>query len=207
VSTLHNINRASESLRLASGKLEPVLDQFDFGQFMTNLDTLSANAAQASVNLRDLSQTLNSPTNLVILQQTLDSARATFQNAQKITADLDDLTGDPALRHNFKMLINGLSGLVSSTQTLQQQTQYALVLEPLAQQANAEPSQPVSAAPQPSPLPSPLPSALLTPTLDPSLARISAIPANGIFSPVDAAVSPLWSVPKSPGGPHQYRDE
>jgi phospholipid/cholesterol/gamma-HCH transport system substrate-binding protein len=195
VSTLNNINRASESLRLASGKLGPVLDQFDFGQFMTNLDTLSSNAAQASANLRDLSQALNSPTNLAVLQQTLDSARATFQNAQKITADLDDLTGDPALRQNLKILINGLSSLVSSTQTLQEQTQYAQVLAPLAQQAEAEQSQ--ARAPEP------LPSGLLTPTVDPSLARISTRPVHSIFSPVDATASPLWAVPNAQSQPYQ----
>jgi len=50
-----------------------------------------------SANLRDISNALNSPTNLLVLQQTLDSARVTFQNAQKITSDLDELTGDPAL--------------------------------------------------------------------------------------------------------------
>jgi len=60
-----------------------------------------------------------------VLQQTLDSARVTFQNAQKITSDLDELTGDPAFRENIRQLINGLSGLVSSTQQLQQQVEVA----------------------------------------------------------------------------------
>jgi len=43
--------------------------------------------------LRDVSNALNNPTNLLVLQQTLDSARVTFQNTQKITSDLDELTG------------------------------------------------------------------------------------------------------------------
>uniref|UniRef100_A0ACD5H2C3 Uncharacterized protein n=1 Tax=Desertifilum tharense IPPAS B-1220 TaxID=1781255 RepID=A0ACD5H2C3_9CYAN len=57
-----------------------------------------------------MSNALNSPTNIVMLQQTLDSARATFQNAQKITADLDEVTGDPAFRDNLRNLVNGLGG-------------------------------------------------------------------------------------------------
>jgi phospholipid/cholesterol/gamma-HCH transport system substrate-binding protein len=53
----------------------------------------------------------------------------TFQNAQKITSDLDELTGDPAFRDNLRELVNGLSGLVSSTQQLQQQIQVAESLD------------------------------------------------------------------------------
>jgi hypothetical protein len=93
-----------------------------------NLETLSTNAATASANLRDISTALNSPTNVLVLQQTLDSARATFENAQKITADLDELTGDPAFRNNVKQLVNGLGNLVSSTEQLQQQVQVWLRL-------------------------------------------------------------------------------
>ena len=55
----------------------------------------------------------------------------TFQNAQKITSDLDELTGDPALRENLRQLINGLSGLVSSTEQLQQQVEVAQTLDTL----------------------------------------------------------------------------
>ncbi|NJL88294.1 MAG: hypothetical protein HC886_23790 [Leptolyngbyaceae cyanobacterium SM1_1_3] len=43
-------------------------------------------------------------------------------------ADVDELTGDPAFRLNIRNLVNGLSGLVSSTQTLQEQAQLAQVL-------------------------------------------------------------------------------
>jgi phospholipid/cholesterol/gamma-HCH transport system substrate-binding protein len=132
VSTLDNLNQTSGQLRLTVTKLSPTLDRIQQGQLIQNLETLSANAAQASTNLRDASVRLNNPSNLTVLQQTLDSARATFQNAQKITADLDELTGDPQLRNDLRNLIKGLSGLTSSTQQLQQQAQVAQVLEPLA---------------------------------------------------------------------------
>jgi phospholipid/cholesterol/gamma-HCH transport system substrate-binding protein len=138
VSTLNNLDQTSGQLRLTVGRLAPVLDRVSQGELIRNLETLSTNAAQASVNLRDASQALNSPTNLVVLQQTLDSARATFQNAQKITADLDELTGDPALRDSLRNLIKGLGGLVSSTQQLQQQAQMAQVLAPIAAPQAAE---------------------------------------------------------------------
>jgi phospholipid/cholesterol/gamma-HCH transport system substrate-binding protein len=143
VSTLENLNATSAQLRANVSQLSPILNRVEQGELLRNLEILSANAAQASTNLRDVSVALNSPTNLTVLQETLDSARATFQNAQKITADLDELTGDPAFRDNLKNLVNGLSGLVSSTQQLHQQAQLAQVL-----------SQPVTSTTTPQPLPS-----------------------------------------------------
>lgn len=130
--TLNTIRQTSEQLQVTVQGFSPVLSRFEQSTLLNNLETLSANAAQASANLRDVSQSLNNPTNVLVLQQTLDSARATFQNAQKITADLDELTGDPDFRNNLRNLINGLSGLVSSTEQLQQQAQLAQVLAPLA---------------------------------------------------------------------------
>jgi phospholipid/cholesterol/gamma-HCH transport system substrate-binding protein len=146
VSTLDNINATSSGLRTSVGRLGTVLSKVEQGEFLQNLETLSANAAKASANLRAASDALNSPANLLVLQQTLDSARATFQNAQKITADLDELTGDPKFRSNLKNLVNGLSGLVSSTQQLQQQTQTAQILSPIAASLNRPPqgSQPTT---------------------------------------------------------------
>ncbi|HLO52051.1 MAG TPA: MlaD family protein [Kamptonema sp.] len=132
VATLNNINQTSEELRVAVGGLSPLVSRIEQGQLINNLEVLSANAAQASANLRDLSTTVNSPTNLLVLQQTLDSARATFQNVQKITSDLDELTGDPAFRNNIRRLIKGLGGLLGSTQQLQQQAEIAQNLAPLS---------------------------------------------------------------------------
>ncbi|MBM0741920.1 MCE family protein [Phormidium sp. CLA17] len=148
VSTLDNLNATSGDLRVSIGKLGTVLGKAEQGEFIQNLETLSTNAARASTNLRAASDALNSPANLLVLQQTLDSARATFQNSQKITADLDELTGDPKFRSNLKNLVNGLSGLVSSTQQLQQQTQTAQILAPIAASLT-HPAQ----APQPDPKP------------------------------------------------------
>jgi phospholipid/cholesterol/gamma-HCH transport system substrate-binding protein len=129
ISTLDNINQASYQLQTIMSQLQPVLTD---GELLNNLQTLSANAAAASDNLRAVTESVGSPENIVLLQQTLESARATFQNAQKITADLDELTGDPAFRQNVRDLIEGLSGLVSSTQQLEQQTELAQVLTPLS---------------------------------------------------------------------------
>lgn len=129
VTALENINQSSEQLRTTVNALSPTVNRFSQGELIQNLEALSANAAQASANLRDISNTLNTPTNLLVLQQTLDSARVTFQNAQKITADLDELTGDPTFRENVRQLVNGLSGLVSSTQQLEQQIEVAQTLD------------------------------------------------------------------------------
>ncbi len=132
VATLDNLNQITGQLRRTVGSFGNVIGKTEQSEFLQNLETLTANAAKASENLKAASDALTSPANLLILQQTLDSARATFQNAQKITADLDELTGDPAFRNNLKNLVNGLGGLVSSTQQLHQQTQTAQVLAPIA---------------------------------------------------------------------------
>lgn len=125
VTTLTNLDQASRELRVTTQNLSPVLSRINQGELIQNLETLSANAAQASANLRQVTTALNSPENLLLLQQTLDAARVTFQNTQKITSDLDELTGDPTFRKNLRNLVNGLSGLVSSTQELEKQVEVA----------------------------------------------------------------------------------
>ncbi|MEG3900119.1 MULTISPECIES: MlaD family protein [unclassified Microcoleus] len=137
VSTLNNINQASQELRVTVSSLSPTINRINQGQLLNNLEILSANAAQASANLRDLSNNINNPASWLLLQQTLDSARATFQNVQKITSDVDEITGDPAFRNNIRRLINGLGGLLGSTEQLRQQVKVAQTLAPLSEQANA----------------------------------------------------------------------
>ncbi|OKH38282.1 hypothetical protein NIES2119_09575 [[Phormidium ambiguum] IAM M-71] len=136
VTTLNNLKETSDDLRVAVRKLSPSIDRIAEGKLIQNLETLSENAAQASANLRSASNTLNNPVVLLSIQQTLDSARVTFQNAQKITSDLDELIGDPKLRQNLRNLINGLSGLVSSTEQLEQQVEVAEFLQPMKSAAN-----------------------------------------------------------------------
>ncbi|HEY9815085.1 MAG TPA: MlaD family protein [Candidatus Obscuribacterales bacterium] len=126
VLTLENINETSLQLRRVVDNLSPAIEN---GELVENLQILSENAAIASNNLRNFSDTVGSPENLLMIQQTLDSARATFQNAQKITSDLDELMGDPEFRNNLRDLVEGLSGLVSSTQELRDQAQFAQTLQ------------------------------------------------------------------------------
>jgi phospholipid/cholesterol/gamma-HCH transport system substrate-binding protein len=126
--TLDNLASTSGQLRSVVSTLTPVVED---GELIANLEVLSGNAVQASENLRDITNNLNNPANVVLLQQTLESARDVFQSAQKLMADVDELTGDPELRNNIRNLINGLSGLVSSTQELDQRTQIAELLEPI----------------------------------------------------------------------------
>ncbi|MGI8505150.1 MAG: MlaD family protein [Hassallia sp.] len=129
VGTLNNLSQASNELRVTVSSLSPTVNRFTQGKLLENLETLSTNAAQASTTLRDATKTLNDPNNRLLLQQTLDSARVTFENTQKITSDLDELTGDPAFRNNLRQLVNGLSTLVSSTEQMQQQVQIADTLD------------------------------------------------------------------------------
>jgi phospholipid/cholesterol/gamma-HCH transport system substrate-binding protein len=121
IATLGNLQDTSKDLKVAVKSLSPILSRVENGKLLDNLETLADNGAKASANLKNLSTTLNNPVTLLGLAQTLDSARVTFQNTQKITTELDQVTGDPKFRQNLLKLINGLSKLVSSTQTLDQQ--------------------------------------------------------------------------------------
>jgi phospholipid/cholesterol/gamma-HCH transport system substrate-binding protein len=134
VSTLENINQTSTSLKVSVDRLPGTIDRFQRSRLLNDLETLSANAAIASQNLKDASQSFANPATITSLQQTLDAARATFQNTQKITADMDELTGDPAVRKQFKDVIKGFGNLLSSSQEVQQRAVYAQQLEPMAQQ-------------------------------------------------------------------------
>jgi phospholipid/cholesterol/gamma-HCH transport system substrate-binding protein len=120
-STLGNLQSASQDLKVAVKDLSPVLNRIEKGKLLDNLETLAENGAKASANLKNLTATVNNPATVLGLAQTLDSARVTFQNTQKITTDLEQVTGNPKFRQNLIKLINGLSKLVSSSQTLDQQ--------------------------------------------------------------------------------------
>ena len=121
VATLDSIKNTSDRLYSLTVQLDQTLASTDTQKLAKDLETLTANVAEASANLKDISTAFNNPNNLVTLQQTLDSARATFANTQKITADLDEITGDPEFRNSVRDLVEGLSSLVSSTQELEKQ--------------------------------------------------------------------------------------
>jgi phospholipid/cholesterol/gamma-HCH transport system substrate-binding protein len=136
VGALNSMTETSDQLRQTVTSLSPAINRFTQGELLNNLETLSANAAEASTNLKDASQSLNDPKNIVLLQQTLDAARVTFENTQKITSDLDELTGDPKFRQNLLRFVNGLSELVSSTEDINEQTQVAATLDSLKASVN-----------------------------------------------------------------------
>lgn len=146
--TLTNLDAISADVRRMASVLTPVLES---GELIDNLETLSANAAVASENLRQVSGAFSNADTLVQLQQTLDSAHETFENARKITADLDELTGDPQFRRQIRDLVDGLSTLVSTTEQLEHQTAIAQVLN----QAAIAPSTSSRQIQNPSPSPSP----------------------------------------------------
>ncbi len=121
VATLDNLSATSQDLKVIVNDLEPIIGRVEQGKLLENLETLAANGAQASERLNTLTTALNDPAALLGVAQTLDSARVTFQNTQKITTDLEQLTGNQEFRENLVRLINGLSKLLSSTQSLEQQ--------------------------------------------------------------------------------------
>lgn len=119
--TLNSISTTSNRLQNLVVTLDKTIATTDTEKLAQNLETLTVNAATAAENLKNVSATFSTPENLVVLQQTLDSARVTFANAQKITSDLEGITGDPAFLNNVKQLVDGLSNLVSSTEQLERQ--------------------------------------------------------------------------------------
>jgi phospholipid/cholesterol/gamma-HCH transport system substrate-binding protein len=120
-STLGNLQGASQDLKSAVKSLGPVISRVEKGKLLDNLEKLADNGVKASESLKSLTSTVNNPMTLLGLAQTLDSARVTFQNTQKITTDLEQVTGNPQFRQNLIKLINGLGKLVSSTQDLDHQ--------------------------------------------------------------------------------------
>jgi phospholipid/cholesterol/gamma-HCH transport system substrate-binding protein len=147
VNTLDNINRSATNIEAITTTLSPALQR---SEFIANLDRLSADAAVAAADIRSITGTFNNAENLVMLQQTLDSARTVFQSAHKVLADVDELTGDPVIRRNIRDLINGLSGLVSLTNQLEQASQVAGSLTPAAgEQVERVTLTPIAAPPAP----------------------------------------------------------
>ncbi|MEN9225747.1 MAG: MlaD family protein [Thermostichus sp. HHBFW_bins_43] len=116
--SVENVQQVSEDLQAISSAVRPLITDpqlhADVQQIVADVRIASGNVAQATDDLRQLSANLNDPGTMATLRQTLDSARVTFQNTQKITADIDELTGDPQFRRGLRDLVLGLSGLVSS---------------------------------------------------------------------------------------------
>jgi len=142
--TLANLEQASNQVRLLTTRLTPLVDD---SAFVQNLNALSENAARASLTLRSLTEAIGTPENALALQQTLDSARAAFQNAEKITADLDELTGDPTFRNTVRDLLRSLDNLLSSTQQLEQQVELEQLLTPAAIALREKPTAPLALEP------------------------------------------------------------
>ncbi len=136
ISTLRNLDSVSQELKVTLNSLEPVIGKVEKSNIVENLDQLTANGAELTQSLKGISKTANNPAILLGLVQTLDAARSTFQNTQKITTDLEQLTGNTEFRENLIRLINGLSKLVSSTQDLEQQ--YRLVKDSDSEQELAQ---------------------------------------------------------------------
>lgn len=133
--TLDNVTQSTDRLTVI---IDTLATEVENPQLLADLRTLSANAVAASASFREasldvqtLTGSLNQPENVLLLQQTLESARDVFQGAQKVLSDVDELTGNPDIREDLRRLIYGLSDLLSSAEILEQQVQLARALTPL----------------------------------------------------------------------------
>lgn len=140
--TLDSISETSDRLQSLVVKVDKTIETTDTQKLVTNLEEITANANVASQNLKSISESFSNPENLVILQQTLDSARVTFDNAQKITADLESITGDPAFLENVRTLVDGLSNLVSTTEQLEGQIRTSQAIKPVQEALLVNPDSP-----------------------------------------------------------------
>ncbi|MGF1487861.1 MAG: MlaD family protein [Prochloraceae cyanobacterium] len=130
--TLTSFNNTSDRLNDLIVTLNPAVEQLNSGlaatntkQLFQNIEILTANGAETFANLRSFTGAFSNESNILILQETLDSARVTFANTQKLTSDLDELIGDPDLRKNLRDLIDGLGNLVSFTDELDREIKAA----------------------------------------------------------------------------------
>ena len=108
--SIENLETFSRDAKEISAALKPLLT--DEG-FVRDLNTISANTLAATQDLQELTSNLNDPNLVLNFRTALDSARVTFENAEKITTDLDILTGDIEFLESLKNLVFGLDGLVS----------------------------------------------------------------------------------------------
>ncbi|GBF80701.1 MlaD family protein [Aphanothece sacrum] len=134
--TLNSLERTSDEARQVAieigktvNRVNIGLDKLNIEKVAKDLESLMNDASQTAANLRNFSQSINDPQVILSLQKTLDSARVTFENAQKITSDVEILTGDPVFRDNIRKLVNGLGNLVSYTDRLEQQVYTSQLLE------------------------------------------------------------------------------
>jgi len=121
--TMGNFGTASEDLITLMSDLNPVIAQVHDGELLSNLEVLAENLRRSSAKLLVATNAMSDPSNVQLLQETLDSARMTFQNAQKITTDLEELSGDARLRDDIRRLLGGLGGLFGRAEQLEQQVQ------------------------------------------------------------------------------------
>lgn len=128
--TLRSFGNASDNLTNLMGDLTPAVQQVTQGEMVDNLEVLTKNLRQASASLAIAGRAINDPENVQLLQETLDSARVTFQNAQKITSDLDELTGDAEVRDNLRRLLDNMGRLFGTAERLDRQVQALKVLSP-----------------------------------------------------------------------------
>ena len=139
--TIANVSDISKQLSTFLENLEFTVTEVNSTLAATDIKKVSRNLGKLTENLLEISEQLNQKTNLVALQETLDSARVTFANTAKITSDLDELTGDPEFRNNVRKLVDGLSNLVSYTDTLERQVDLAKLLSAANQIAQNTPGQ------------------------------------------------------------------
>ena len=121
--TMGNFGTASEDLITLMSDLNPVITEVHDGELLNNLEVLAENLRRSSAKLLVATNAMSDPSNVQLLQETLDSARMTFQNAQKITTDLEELSGDARLRNDIRRLLGGLGGLFGRAEQLEQQVQ------------------------------------------------------------------------------------
>lgn len=109
-----SINQTVANLNATTGNFRKVSEQLESSITRESLQKIVANTDATVANLKALSVAVADPGTIASLRETLDSARATLTTVNKITSDVEELTGDPKFRTNLRKLVDGLGGLVSA---------------------------------------------------------------------------------------------
>jgi phospholipid/cholesterol/gamma-HCH transport system substrate-binding protein len=132
--TLTSLGQTSKQLNRSLRRLDPLAQQLEQTQLLGSLEQIATNTASLTSDLRKFSGALSDPQTLHRLRTLLAATESLILNLNKVTSDVDELTGNPRFREDVLQLIHGLSKLFSLVQKFSEQLSRAEVLDQVATQ-------------------------------------------------------------------------
>jgi phospholipid/cholesterol/gamma-HCH transport system substrate-binding protein len=132
--TLTSLSQTSKQLNRSLRRLDPLAQQLEQTKVLSSLDQIAMNTAILTSDLQKFSGALSDPQTLQRLHTLLAAAESLILNLNKITSDVDELTGNPRFREDVLELIHALSKLFSLVQKFSEQLSQAEALNQVAGQ-------------------------------------------------------------------------